>query len=143
MPVSFETIVVGQSYSRQELAGLWGYGGVEAISRGVVTPRDDNKIILFVTREKRPADTQYEDELVGDVLLWEGPNDHFAEERMLQHRHSEDEIHLFYRDLHRDEFTYVGQLLLYCRERRADSPSRFVFRTASGVIDPTSECHFL
>lgn len=118
----------GRAYTRHELAAVWGYGGVEAISRGVVTPANDNKIVLFVTSKKRPEDTQYQDRLVGDVLLWEGPNDHFAEDRMLDHARRGDEIHVFYRDAHRDAFTYLGPMILYCAQRFDDRPSRFVFQ---------------
>jgi hypothetical protein len=128
MAVSFASMTIGDTYSRYDLAKLWGYAGVEAISRGVVTPRDDNKIILFVTLNKHPDAEQYDDELVGSVLLWEGPNDHFAEERMLAHRQTGDQVHLLYRQEHRDEFTYAGQLMLYCCQRFTDRPSRFVFR---------------
>lgn len=128
MPVSFAKIVTGKKYSRNELAKLWGYAGTEAISRGVVTPAEDNKIILFVTHEKRDEDEQYEDELVGHILLWEGPNNHGSEDRMLAHQENGDEIHLFYREQHRDDFTYAGQLQLYCCQRLTDAPSRFAFR---------------
>ena len=31
---------------------MWGYASFHAIARGVVTPKDDNKIVLFVTEEK-------------------------------------------------------------------------------------------
>src|SRR5437868_5992918 len=31
------------------VARLWGYAGVQALQRRVVTPRNDNKVILFVT----------------------------------------------------------------------------------------------
>src|SRR5262245_48225860 len=117
MPVSFAQITVGNTYSRPTLSQLWGYAGIEAISRGVVTPKDDNKVILFVTRDKQQDAEQYEDELVGNVLLWEGPNDHFAEDRIVEHRQREDEIHLFYRDRHHTDFTYIGQLTLYCCQR--------------------------
>jgi hypothetical protein len=132
MPVSFAQVQRGQTYTRGDLASLWGYAGTEALSRGVVTPREDNKIILFVTLDKRPGDEQYEDELVGDVLLWEGPNDHFAEDRMLAHAQSGDEVHLFYRVQQRDSFTYAGQFVLYCCQRFTDCPSRFVFRSRRG-----------
>jgi hypothetical protein len=132
MPVSFAEIVVNDIYSRNDLAKLWGYAGFEAISRGVVTPRDDNKIILFITQNKRPDHKQYEDELIGTVLLWEGPNDHFAEDRMLAHGQAEDEIHLFYRKQQGNDFTYVGQFVLYCCQRFTDCPSRFVFRAIRG-----------
>ena len=119
---------MGGTYSRNDLVRLWGYAGVEAISRGVVTPREDNKIVLFVTFDKHPDAEQYDDELVGSVLLWKGPNDHFAEECMRAHRETADEVHLFYRQQARNDFTYVGMLVLYCCQRLTDRPSRFVFR---------------
>lgn len=128
MAVSFEGIAIGNTYSRRDLAQAWGYGGVEALSRGVVTPRDDNKIILFVTQHKRPDDAQYDDELVSDVLLWEGPNDHFAEDRLVRHNDTRDEVHLFFRAEHRSDFIYLGEVRLHCCERCEDRPSRFVFR---------------
>jgi hypothetical protein len=53
MPISFAKITKGATYSRQVLAELWGYSNFHAIARGVVTPRDDNKIVLFVTEEKQ------------------------------------------------------------------------------------------
>jgi putative restriction endonuclease len=131
MPVSFDSLQPGGEYTRHELAKLWGYAGIEAISRGVVTPANDNKIILFVTRRKRPEDVQYRDDLVGGILLWEGPNDHFAEDRIICHTEREDEIHVFYRDEHRDHFSYVGPVSLYCGQRFTDRPSRFVFQTTA------------
>jgi hypothetical protein len=135
MPVSFADIHAGSAYTRNDLAKLWGYASPEALSRGVVTPRDDNKFILFVTRDKRPDVEQYEDELIGDVLLWEGPNDHFAEDRMVNHRQAGDEVHLFYREQNRSEFTYIGQLVLHCCQRFTDRPSRFVFRVRRGTAE--------
>jgi putative restriction endonuclease len=129
MPISFGNILVGNAYTREELATLWGYAGIEAISRGVVTPKDDNKIVLFVTRNKRPEDTQYRDDLVGSILLWEGPRDHFAESRILDHNSRGDEIHLFYREEHRGSFVYRGLFQLYCGQVFSDHPSRFVFQS--------------
>ena len=131
MSVSFEGIQVGSKYTRHDLAALWGYAGIAAISRGVVTPQDDDKIILFVTRQKRQGDTQFHDELVGSVLLWEGPNDHFAEGRMLNHQQTGDQIHVFYRELHEEPFTYVGPMTMYCGQRFTDRSSRFVFQSVA------------
>ena len=51
MPISFAKIAKGSNYSRQALAELWGYTSFHAIARGVVTPRNDNKIVLFVTEQ--------------------------------------------------------------------------------------------
>jgi putative restriction endonuclease len=76
----------------------------------VVTPRADNKIILFVTEEKQASLEQYSDRLVAPILHWEGPNDHFAEQRMVNAADSGDEIHLFYRRRHHSEFTYFGRI---------------------------------
>jgi putative restriction endonuclease len=128
MPVSFAQIVVGESYSRNKLAELWGYASIHALARGVVTPKDDNKIILFVTREKQSGAEQYKDELSEGKLHWEGPTDHFAEDRILATATSGDEVHLFYRERHHTEFINQGRLEVVSCERHTDRPSRFVFR---------------
>lgn len=128
MPVTFENIQIGQTYSRRQLAELWGYAGVEALQRGVVTPRDDNKIILFVTEDKLPSATQYKDRLVGSNLEWEGPNDHFAEQRIVDATRTNDEIHFFYRQTSRESFSYYGQIQFLEAQRYLDKPSRFSFK---------------
>jgi len=128
MPVSFAQVERGTSYSRHQLAELWGYASWEALARGVVTPRQDNKIILFVTQEKHSTAEQYEDRLIGDVLHWEGPNDHFAEDRMLAAPQAGDEIHLFFRDRPNDDFVYQGELSVVSCENMTDRPSKFVFK---------------
>ncbi len=56
----FEKIRKGGSYSRPQLAELWGYASFHAIARGVVTPQGKNKIILFVTEEKQAFQEQYQ-----------------------------------------------------------------------------------
>jgi hypothetical protein len=108
---------------------MWGYASYHAIARGVVTPRNDNKIVLFVTEEKQQSARQYADRLVGDQLKWEGPTDHFAEDRMLRTRDScnSDEIHLFYRDRHHTEFRYCGRLNVTSHVAGVTGPSRFRF----------------
>ena len=130
MPVSFAQIDVGAAYSRQKLAALWGSAGLQALARGVLTPRADTKIILFVTRDKQSDAEQYEDELAGDLLRWDGPTDHFAEDRMLNAAKSGDEIHLFYRERHHSDFTYFGQVTLDGYTTVLNAPSNFVFETA-------------
>jgi hypothetical protein len=125
MPISFAKLVVGQTYSRPTLATLWGYKSFNAIARGVITPKDDDKIILFVT-EQASAE-QYADRLIGNVLEWKGPNDHFAEDRMLAATTSGEEIHLFHRNMHHTDFTYFGKLTVIESISRLGSPSRFKF----------------
>jgi hypothetical protein len=128
MPASFDGIEAGKSYSRSHLAKLWGYAGLQALARGVVTPRGDDKIVLFVTHAKQSGAEQYEDELEGGLLHWEGPTDHFAEDRMLSAARSREEIHLFYRERHHSDFVYYGRLEVVSCERHSDRPSRFVFK---------------
>src|SRR5262249_49361498 len=58
-----EQLQVGAKYSRSELAQHWGYASFQPLARGVATPRDDNKIILFVTHDKQTTAEPYQDEL--------------------------------------------------------------------------------
>ncbi len=125
--VTFDRINLDGTYTRNTLAELWGYAGFEAIARGVVTPANDNKIILFSTGNKRDHDEPYHDALSGGVLDWDGPNDHYAEQRMVDAAQAGDEIHLFFRDEHHAEFTYHGQLRVQAVTRHTDRPSRFTF----------------
>jgi len=127
MPISFANITRGAAYSRQELAKLWGYASFHAIARGVVTPRDDSKIVLFVTEEKQSSAEQYADRLSGNILDWDGPTDHFAEDRMLNAASSGDQIHLFHRKRHHRDFTYCGRLSLVSHLLHSDRPSHFKF----------------
>ena len=127
MPISFAEMRKGAAYSRQKLAEMWGYSSFHAIARGVVTPRYDNKLILFVTEEKQSSAEQYADQLTGNTLEWEGPTDHFAEERILRARTTGEEIHLFYRVRHHMDFTYIGQLAVVGQTLYTDRPSRFTF----------------
>lgn len=83
MPVSFEKIHIGKEYERPYLADIWGYKAFQAISRGVVTPAGSNYIILFVTKEKQEALTQYNDYLDGDLLHWEGEEKHSSDDRVI------------------------------------------------------------
>jgi hypothetical protein len=128
MPISFSEIKNGELYSRQALAKEWGYTSFHAIARGVVTPKDDNKIVLFVTEEKQSSSEQYEDRLSGRSLTWEGPTDHFAQDRILNAESTDDEIHLFHRGKHHADFVYCGQLKVVDHVLHVDKPSHFTFQ---------------
>lgn len=130
----FNHIRLGHAYSRSDLADEWGYSGYQAIARGVVTPKDSNKIILFVTLQKQAALEQYDDRFDGATLKWEGPNDHFAEDRMVAAARGNDEIHLFCRKVHHTDFTYCGQLKATNIERLTNRPSRFAFKLVDGPV---------
>lgn len=128
MSISFVKVSKGATYSRQTLAELWGYTSYHAIARGVVTPRGSNKIVLFVTEKKQSSAEQYADRLSGSILEWEGPTDHFAEERMLNAEINGEEIHLFHRERHHSDFTYCGRLKMSHHVLRTDGSSQFKFQ---------------
>jgi hypothetical protein len=126
--VDFRKLSEGAQYTRDELATLWGYATYHAIARGVVTPARDNKIIIFVTEYKSADRTQYRDRLHGGVLEWEGPTDHFAEDRMVRAPRNGDEIHIFYRRYQREPFTYLGMCEVARYVANSNRPSEFELR---------------
>ena len=132
MSVSFAGLKKGSSYSRKHLADLWGYEGYQALARGLVTPRGDNKLILFITEGDGQQQTiqRYTNQFDGRVLTIEGPEDHFAEDRLLNSSESSDEIHLFHRVRHRSDFKYYGMLMLVESELHQGRPSSFTFIVA-------------
>ena len=123
--VHFDTLTVGHRYSRPDLANLWGYRSYHAIARGVVTPWHGGVIVLFVTEEKQEGMEPYSDALMGDMLHWEGPTDHFGEDRMVNAKLGEDEIHVFHRARHHDLFTYLGRAEVQRVVRHTSRPSQF------------------
>jgi hypothetical protein len=131
MGVSFAAIPVGSRWSRPRLAMQWGYAGYQALARGVVTPAATNLLIFFVTEEKQSSSVQYADRVVDGKLHWEGPTDHFAQERIFNADRDGDVLHLFHRRRHHSEFVYRGLLALTHWELRADSPSLFTFDLAA------------
>ena len=128
MPVSFEKLKIGEAYERPYLADIWGYNGFQAISRGVVTPFECNYIILFVTKEKQEALTQYNNFLDDALLHWEGEKKHSSDNRIINAESVNDEIHLFYRDIHHSPFIYYGEIFLKKYSLRITEPSQFIFK---------------
>ncbi len=127
MPVSFENIEIGGTYSRPQLSGYWGYRGFQAIGRGVFTPAKENKIVLFITKDKQSHLTQYIDSLDGERLTIQGEKNHAADKRLINAAPVGDEIHLFYRPKHHQDFTYYGEVFLVEYAEFAAEPSRFAF----------------
>ena len=140
MHVSFDLLNVGESYSRVFLAEIWGYAAYQALARGVVTPKGESKISLFVTSEKQESSAQYTDKLINEYLHWEGPNDHFAEARMINARYKGEEIHLFFRHIHHSNFIYFGKVEVVDVELETKRPSRFIFHLSdyySNIVNET------
>ena len=117
---------------------MWGYKAHNAIGKGVVTRADVPYIVLFVTREKQAALTQYVDFLNGDMLHWEGEKGHGNDKRIARAHEHGDEIHLFYRDIHHTPFRYHGQVLLTSFRERSTKPSIFTFQLVHD-LGPTDD----
>ena len=122
--INFENIHVGNKYSRPTLAELWGYKSHNAISRGVISPKGMNTLILFVTKEKQESLTQYKDHIDSDILFWEGEKGHGNDKRITERM---DQIHVFYREKHHIDFTYEGRAVLRSFNLLSDRPSKFTF----------------
>ena len=127
MGVTFAEIKVGSSWDRKELSDLWGYHSFHAFGRGVFTPKNDNKIVLFIKEEKRDEDEQYEDHLAGHLLYWHGEKGHGSDRRIADAQVNGDEIHVFYRLTHREPFRYLGRAVTKKFELLTKQPSRFTF----------------
>lgn len=127
MPFDIGLLQLGRLYTRPQLADLWGYAGFQALARGVVTPRESGCILIFVTREKQEALTQYRDFLNGDRLHWEGERGHGNDLRIARAHRNGETIHLFYREVHHTPFRYHGQVLITLFLPRTNEPSQFVF----------------
>ncbi len=126
-----DVLILNQTYTRPELARLWGLGGIQGINRGVYTPAKQRVIFIFVTRIKQKCLTHYNDYLYGDLLFWEGENGHGTDERIAAASSKGEEIHLFYRERHHSDFIYQGKVILAHWNKRNDAPSEFVFKVAS------------
>jgi hypothetical protein len=122
--INFDNLVIGKKYDRPQLAEIWGYKSYNAISRGVITPKDKNFIILFITKEKQVSLTQYEDHIDSDILFWEGEKEHGSDDRIISKK---DVVYVFYREKHHSAFTYKGRALLRSFRLSRDRPSKFVF----------------
>lgn len=129
--IEFSKLIVGNQYDRPTLAEIWGYQSFNAISRGVVTPANQNIIIFFVTREKQQALTQYEDHVEQDTLFWEGEKGHGTDQRIIGRK---DTIHVFYREKHHTDFTYEGRALLLGFRLFTDRPSKFTFKLIDRAV---------
>ncbi|NOT05833.1 MAG: hypothetical protein HOP27_14660 [Anaerolineales bacterium] len=141
MPVNFKSLEFGQSYDRPFLAKLWGYQSFHAISKGVVTPANTKYIVLFVTKDKQLALTQYNDYIDGNMLFWEGEEKHSSDKRVVEANKNQDETRLFYRETHHSPFVYFGRISLTDFQLRENAPSEFVFRIEmlSSEIDAFKE----
>jgi putative restriction endonuclease len=133
--LDFTSVVVGKEYDRPYLAKLWGYESFEAISRGVITPKGDNRIVFFITKQKQEHLTQYVDHIEQDILFWEGEEKHSSDKRITEKR---DTIHVFFRERHHTPFIYQGRAILLGQRLLVDRPSQFTFQLIDRKVTEVS-----
>lgn len=127
MPFNTESLVLGNLYTRPQLAKLWGYNGYQGFSKGVFTPANKKCIVLFVTQQKQNSAIQYLDFINLDFLHWEGEEKHGSDERIANAYRNGEDILLFYRDMHHTPFRYFGPIRNHIFQKRPIEPSKFVF----------------
>jgi putative restriction endonuclease len=130
--IDFTTIIVGREYDRPTLAKLWGYETYNAISRGVISPKGENILVFFITKEKQTALTQYEDHIDADILFWEGEQGHGNDHRIAA---QQDTIHIFFREHHHSSFVYEGRAVLRSYCLNTERPSKFSFELIDKKIE--------
>ena len=130
--INFDKLKINHEYDRPYLAKLWGFNGYAGISRGVITPASNTKIIiLFVTKEKQDTLTQYNDYINGSLLHWEGEKKHGSDQKIASSKETSTKIYLFYRSIHHSPFIYYGEIFLKDFAQKYDKPSEFLFIISS------------
>ncbi|MGY3190391.1 HNH endonuclease [Lysinibacillus sp. TE18511] len=131
MTLDMGSLSIGEEYVRDTLVKLWGYKSRQAISRGIVTPAKEKKIILFVTKIKQKSDTQYKDYFIEEGFLhMEGETSHTNDKRLIDAQSNGESIYLFYRDIHHTPFKYYGEVYLVDFQIHSSKPSIFIFSTS-------------
>lgn len=98
--------IEGNVYPRKDIADLLDCGE-QALWRGVFTPKCFDSIFLFVTENKTPDKTPYNDLLSVDDLEWDGEEQGRSDKRIINHKANGDEILLFYRT-HKNAYPGYG-----------------------------------
>lgn len=134
MVFDMNKLIIGNIYTRDTLAEKWGYKSRQAISRGIVTPANEDKIMLFVTKIKQKSDTQYNDYFIEkDLLHMEGETSHFNDNRLINAEANSVSIYLFYRNIHHTPFVYYGEVYLSDWKIFKEKPSIFLFSTIKSL----------
>ena len=127
--IDVSTLKVGMTYDRKYLAQLWGYNGVQGLSRGIVTAKG-SVVVLFITQQKTKWDVQYEDQLHDGILMMDGQAKHMTDKAVMD---PQAKIYSFYRTERKQKnkgvpFTYLGEVKLIQAEEHDTSPNHFMFK---------------
>ena len=103
-----QTLLVGETYSLDEIALLLGVQTNAIQRKGVVTRQGtDVQLLLLHLRKDEFSTPGYEDHLVGSVLYWSGQNVLKAVEKALVNRTKETFV--FIQEARKTPFVYYGR----------------------------------
>ncbi len=121
------SLVISSVYSRKELQELFHITDA-TINTGIFQPKGHSSIWLFVTKNKTPDRTAYNDDLNGQVLSFEGQLQGRTDNKIIHHSSNGNEMLVFYRDRKNEypnyAFKYLGRFQYVSHS--GDKPKRFV-----------------
>lgn len=108
----------------------------QTINTGIFQPKGHRSVWLFVTEDKSADRRQYKDELVANILYWQGQNSGRKDDLIVTHADEDLELLLFYRTKkHQFDnygFTYEGRFRYVNHETNEDGPTDFVLQRVPG-----------
>lgn len=130
----------GNLYTRKELQEKFEIKDA-TIFTGVFKPKNHDSIWIFVTEQKTPDRTQYEDSLKGDVLRWEGQKSGRKDDLITKHKILDLELVVFYRKRKYEHqnaaFRYEG--VFEYESHEGGNPKKFVLRRIKPEIETAAE----
>ena len=124
-----QQLTLGNLYTREELKRKFNITDA-TINTGIFQPKGHDSLWLFVTEEKTPDRTQYQDRLLGDDLFIEGKTAGRKDVLLADHEKKGLEILLFFR---KNRFEHPGAAFQYEGQysyvgHKATRPAQFHFR---------------
>lgn len=124
-------LTVGEVYSRARLKQLFEIRDA-TINTGIFQPAGHESVWLFVTEEKTPDRTPYDDKLTGDTLEWDGQTSGRKDGLIIEHSVRGIELLVFYRrkkyEFPNAGFRYEGVFEYVAH--RGSTPAHFTLRRA-------------
>jgi len=119
---SSESLEVGSIYTRADLMELFGITDA-TINTEIFQPSGHESVWLFVTEDKTPDRTRYEDMLNGNDLEWDSQPSGRKDDLIVHHRDLGLEVLLFYR---KKKYEFPGAGFRY------EGPFDYVSHAGSG-----------
>ena len=98
------SLQIGAVYTREQLRELFGITDA-TLNTGLFQPRGYSSLWIFLTEQKTPDRTQYEDRLDGDTLYFQGQTQGRKDDLLINHEEQGIELLVFYR---REKYEYPG-----------------------------------